>query len=223
MPFLDDYEPVEARIDKFYGDHKEGRIITELVSFDGAQWVFKSSVYRAPGEPAAATGHAHEVTSQRGVNATSACENCETSAIGRALANLNYAAKGRRPSREEMGKATRSRAAAGSGNAPRELVPAGPGNTRSSGPVNAEDVSGEGAPAVAPNKSEYFVAGQATIDLLQSRIAALVADKVAVSDHRKARNLPPCKPGISDAHAEGWKTLLDELEAGLEAPFASTP
>jgi len=34
-------------------------------------------------------------------------ENCETSAIGRALANAGYAAKGKRPSREEMGKVAR--------------------------------------------------------------------------------------------------------------------
>jgi hypothetical protein len=31
-------------------------------------------------------------------------ENCETSAIGRALANAGYAPKGKRPSREEMSK-----------------------------------------------------------------------------------------------------------------------
>jgi hypothetical protein len=31
-------------------------------------------------------------------------ENCETSAIGRALANAGYAPKGKRPSREEMNK-----------------------------------------------------------------------------------------------------------------------
>jgi hypothetical protein len=50
------------------------------------------------------TGFAEETVSTRGVNSTSALENCETSAIGRALANANYAAKGKRPSREEMAK-----------------------------------------------------------------------------------------------------------------------
>ena len=35
-------------------------------------------------------------------------ENCETSAIGRALANCAYATHGKRPSREEMGKVARS-------------------------------------------------------------------------------------------------------------------
>ena len=51
-----------------------------------------------------ATGHAQEHVTEKGVNSTSALENCETSAIGRALANLGYAAKGKRPSREEMAK-----------------------------------------------------------------------------------------------------------------------
>jgi len=50
------------------------------------------------------TGFAEETVSTRGVNSTSALENCETSAIGRALANAGYAAKGKRPSREEMAK-----------------------------------------------------------------------------------------------------------------------
>jgi hypothetical protein len=38
-------------------------------------------------------------------------ENCETSAIGRALANAGYAAKGKRPSREEMTKVVTPRVA----------------------------------------------------------------------------------------------------------------
>jgi hypothetical protein len=36
-------------------------------------------------------------------------ENCETSAIGRALANAGYASKGKRPSKEEMVKVTRAK------------------------------------------------------------------------------------------------------------------
>ncbi len=43
-----------------------------------------------------------ETISDRGVNANFALPNAETSAIGRALANAGFSAKGKRPSREEM-------------------------------------------------------------------------------------------------------------------------
>ena len=65
----------------------------------------KAGIYRETTDPRPwATGYAEEKESERGVNATSALENCETSAIGRALANAGYATKGKRPSREEMTK-----------------------------------------------------------------------------------------------------------------------
>ena len=50
----------------------------------------------------AATGYAHEYVAPKGINSTSAAEVCETSAIGRALANLGYSTTKQRPSREEM-------------------------------------------------------------------------------------------------------------------------
>ena len=56
------------------------------------------------------SGLAFETVTEKGVNATSALENCETSAIGRALANCGYATRGARASREEMGKVVRGAA-----------------------------------------------------------------------------------------------------------------
>lgn len=104
---LDEYETVETRLGKFWGDHPEGRVITDLIAY-GTQFVVRAEVYfdRADERPVA-TGYAEEQTSDRGVNQTSALENCETSAIGRALANCGYATKGKRPSREEMAKVER--------------------------------------------------------------------------------------------------------------------
>lgn len=108
MSFLEDYEPVEVRLEKFWSENKNGRVITDLVSYGDGEYVVRAEVWRdALEERPTASGYAQELVTAKGVNSTSALENCETSAIGRALANLGYAAKGKRPSREEMAKAQR--------------------------------------------------------------------------------------------------------------------
>jgi hypothetical protein len=102
---LEDYEPVEERLSKWWKENEDGRVATELISFQNGQYIVQAYLYRTYLDSVAyATGLAEEKITDRGVNATSALENCETSAIGRALANANYAAKGKRPSREEMTK-----------------------------------------------------------------------------------------------------------------------
>lgn len=102
---LADYEPVEERIRKFYADHPEGRILTDIQFDDGKRIIFRATVYRSFEDIQWSTGYAEEVRGEGYVNKTSAPENCETSAIGRALANANYAGA-KRPSREEMKKVT---------------------------------------------------------------------------------------------------------------------
>lgn len=101
---LDDYETVEERLIKFWKDHAEGRIITTLLSSSGSQFIVRAELYKGASSDIWATGLAEETVQGRGVNSTSALENCETSAIGRALANAGYATKGKRVSREEMSK-----------------------------------------------------------------------------------------------------------------------
>jgi hypothetical protein len=111
---LNDYEPVEQRIKRFYKDHIDGRIITEnITSAQDRQvgtWITKSYVYLNADDQAKnlpkATGLAFEVDSAKGPQATSALEVCETSSIGRALANANYSGN-KRASREEMEKVAR--------------------------------------------------------------------------------------------------------------------
>jgi hypothetical protein len=102
---LNDYEPVEVRLEKFIKDYPAFRISTELEVVEATRYIVKAYLFKDAGDSLAwATGYAEETVTSRGVNQTSALENCETSAIGRALANAGYAPKGKRPSREEMSK-----------------------------------------------------------------------------------------------------------------------
>ena len=102
---LDDYETVEERLVKFWKEHPDGQIHTKLLENTSSRFIVEASIYRTEADPRAwTTGLAEETVQGRGVNATSALENCETSAIGRALANAGYATKGKRASREEMSK-----------------------------------------------------------------------------------------------------------------------
>jgi hypothetical protein len=102
---LEDYETVEERLAKFWKEHPDGRIETTMVESTLQRFIIKAAIYRTEVDAQAwTTGYAEETVSTRGVNSTSALENCETSAIGRALANAGYASKGKRPSREEMAK-----------------------------------------------------------------------------------------------------------------------
>jgi hypothetical protein len=102
---LEDYETVEERLVKFWKDYPDGRIYTEIIEHTLQRFIVKASIYRTEVDVHPwTTGFAEETVSTRGVNSTSALENCETSSIGRALANSVYATKGKRPSREEMSK-----------------------------------------------------------------------------------------------------------------------
>jgi len=105
---LDNYETVEDRLVKFWSDHTDGRINTSIHYYDDTRILVRAEVYfdREDVRPVA-TGYAEELRGASPVNRTSHAENAETSAIGRALANCGYAAKGSRPSREEMQKVER--------------------------------------------------------------------------------------------------------------------
>ena len=105
---INDYEMVKDRIPLFYETHEDGRICTEVISETLDRVTVKAYLYKSLEEQVScaplSTGIAMEnevPPDEKGVHKY--YENCETSAIGRALANLDMYDKTKdRASKEEM-------------------------------------------------------------------------------------------------------------------------
>jgi hypothetical protein len=119
----DDYAPVADRVALFYDRFPMGRIVTQLVDRSDRGVVFRAAVYRGLEERRpAATGWAAEREGDGEINTVACLENTETSAVGRALANLGFTASKQRASAEEMAKVARERARRGLSPAGRDLI-----------------------------------------------------------------------------------------------------
>lgn len=102
---LADYIQVNERIEAFYKKYPEGSIQTEIVLNENSQVIFKAYAYKDKEDTRPATGHAMEKEGSTFINKTSHIENCETSAVGRALAMLGFEIKKSVASREEVANA----------------------------------------------------------------------------------------------------------------------
>jgi hypothetical protein len=123
-----DYAEVAERLPLFWKDCARGRITTEIVVDDGTRIVMRADLYADIADTVpTTTGFAEEIRGSSMVNKTSALENCETSAIGRALANYQYQGSKKRASLEEMVKVYRQ------GEQPQTTTNAAPERTQSLG------------------------------------------------------------------------------------------
>lgn len=84
-----EYQTVALRVQKFREAHPDWALITQIVSRDDSTVVMVASIVNEHGR-VLATGHAEENRNASQINQTSALENCETSAIGRALAAAGF-------------------------------------------------------------------------------------------------------------------------------------
>ena len=88
-----EYAQVNQRIKAFRMVYPEGYIMTEMVSNENGVCVFKAEVGTYTGEAwrqVLGIGHAYEKENSSYINKTSYIENCETSAVGRALGMAGF-------------------------------------------------------------------------------------------------------------------------------------
>lgn len=83
-----EYAEVNQRIKAFRMLYPEGTIETELVSNENGVCIFKALIYN--GDQLLGTGTAYEKENSTFINKTSYIENCETSAVGRALGMCGF-------------------------------------------------------------------------------------------------------------------------------------
>ena len=104
------YVEVKERVKAYWELYSKGRIVTEIIHFDLKEGnvIIKASVYDSEGN-IKGDGHAHEFQADRTsmVNKTSFIENCETSAIGRALGVFGIGIDASIASAEEVGNAVK--------------------------------------------------------------------------------------------------------------------
>jgi hypothetical protein len=104
---LNNYEPIEERITKFWKDYPDGRIETELLEAGSNRFIVEARIFKTEADTKPyATDMAAESFKPDTSIAEFALERCSTSAIGRALATGGFATK-KRASREEMAKVNR--------------------------------------------------------------------------------------------------------------------
>lgn len=96
------YAPVSERIKAFRMVYPDGLILTEMLSDENGKCIFKASVYKSDRMQLIGVGHAYEREENGMVNRTSYLENCETSAVGRALAMCGFGIDVSIASYEEM-------------------------------------------------------------------------------------------------------------------------
>lgn len=206
------YAMVPERVTAFRKLYPEGFIITQTVSNDGTTVMMQASVgyYKENGEAVTlATGFAQEVKGRGMVNGTSHIENCETSAVGRALGMLGLGINGGGIcSAEELANAIVAQ-----NQMKQEGKPAGPAFIRSElKPGENTDAKCETVSKVPEMTPEMKYLGEAMKQLREERGITAAENKKLFVDQKNAlvaAGLAPDK--------DIQKYTMQELEALIDA------
>jgi len=100
-----DYITVNERVKQFRKLHPQGQILTQIMANADGQILFQAKII--VDGVLVATGHAKEIEGSTFINKTSALENSETSAVGRALGMYGIGIDTSLASAEEVGNAVK--------------------------------------------------------------------------------------------------------------------
>ena len=105
-----EYVEVNERIKHFRSNYKDWALSTTILELDNNRCVIQATVFNE-NDRIISTGIAYEVEGSSFINKTSFIENCETSAIGRALGNLGIGIDTSVASYEEVANAIKQQSA----------------------------------------------------------------------------------------------------------------
>ena len=136
------YVEVNERI-KFFRqeeEYKNWTISTEFTIMDDERCVCRA-IIADPSQRIISSGHAHETQGSSSINKTSYVENCETSAIGRALAMMGIGIDTSIASANEVTEAIAKQETASANPAPKASAKSTPSRsaTKPSGSIKADD------------------------------------------------------------------------------------
>lgn len=99
-----EYVPVTERVKEFHRVYPDYKLLTDIVHFDENSVIMVAKIYDQDGK-LVANGHAQEDRNASNINKTSYVENCETSAVGRAIGMLGIGIDASMASADEVANA----------------------------------------------------------------------------------------------------------------------
>ena len=198
-----DYAQVNQRVKAFRMVYPEGSIITEIISLEAGVVTMKARIY-ADGDNQIATGYAQEKESASYINKTSFIENCETSAVGRALGFAGFGIDTSICSAEELNNAINSQEAIEKREAEERAKAT---NTRARNGARHAAAKAKAAAATSATKSEHR--------MKHEQIILDLADELGININLQLKSWG--KPDLNEISDSDLLKTLDWLEAKKNA------